>query len=140
MIGGNLMIFLDSSFILALFNKNEVKNHEKAKKLLENNPNLDKVPKAINSIVLNEVLNKLKKSYYNEKREQIISFLLNMDKIIFVSENDYKKAIKLYKKYDYSINYSDWLIILSMEKEGLTDILSFDNDFNKVKEINNISI
>lgn len=134
------MIFLDSSFILALFNKNEVKNHEKAKKLLENNPNLDKVPKAINSIVLNEVLNKLKKSYYNEKREQIISFLLNMDKIIFVSENDYKKAIKLYKKYDYSINYSDWLIILSMEKEGLTDILSFDNDFNKVKEINNISI
>lgn len=140
MIGGNLMIFLDSSFILALFNKNEVKNHEKAKKLLENNPNLDKVPKAINSIVLNEVLNKLKKSYYNEKREQIISFLLNMDKIIFVSENDYKKAIKLYKKYDYLINYSDWLIILSMEKEGLTDILSFDNDFNKVKEINNISI
>ena len=134
------MIFLDSSFILALFNKNEVKNHEKAKKLLENNPNLDKVPKAINSIVLNEVLNKLKKSYYNEKREQIISFLLNMDKIIFVSENDYKKAIKLYKKYDYLINYSDWLIILSMEKEGLTDILSFDNDFNKVKEINNISI
>lgn len=32
MIGDNLMIFLDSSFILALFNENEVKNHEKAKK------------------------------------------------------------------------------------------------------------
>ena len=140
MIGGSMMIFLDSSFIIALFNKNEIKNHDKAKKLLKNNPNLDKVPKAINSIVLNEVLNKLKKSYYDKQREQIISFLLNMDKIIFVSENDYKRAIKLYKKYDYSISYSDWLIILSMEKEGLTDIISFDNDFNKIKKINNISI
>lgn len=38
MIGDNEMIFLDSSFIVALFNKNEIKNHEKAKKLLENNP------------------------------------------------------------------------------------------------------
>jgi len=134
------MIFLDTSFILALFNKNEVKNHDKAKKLLKNNPNLDKVPKAINSIVLNEVLNKLNKSYYDRKREQIISFLLNMDKIIFVNENDFKKAIKLYKKYDYTINYSDWLIILSMEREGLTDIISFDGDFNKVNNINNISV
>ena len=135
-----MMIFLDSSFIIALFNKNEIINHDKAKKLLKNNPNLDKVPKAINSIVLNEVLNKLKKSYYDKQREQIISFLLNMDKIIFVSENDYKRAIKLYKKYDYSISYSEWLIILSMEKEGLTDILSIDNDFNNIKKINNISI
>ena len=134
------MIFLDTSFILALFNKNEVKNHDKAKKLLKNNPNLDKVPKAINSIVLNQVLNELNKSYYDRKREQIISFLLNMDKIIFVNENDYKKAIKLYKKYDYTINYSDWLIILSMEREGLTDIISFDGDFNKVNNINNISV
>ncbi len=90
--------------------------------------------------MLNEVLNKLTKPYYDGKREQIISFLLAMDKIIFVSENDYKKAIKLYKKYDYTINYSDWLIILSMKKEGITDILSFNDDFNKIKEINNISI
>lgn len=75
-----------------------------------------------------------------KKREQIISFLLKMDKIIWVNENDYKKAIKLYKKYNYTLNYNDWLIILSMEKKGITDIISFDNDFNKVKEINNILI
>lgn len=134
------MIFLDSSFILALFNENEVKNHEKAKKLLKLNPDLDKIPKAINSVVLNEVLNKLRKSYYDKKREHIITFLLNMDKIIYVNEKDYKKAIKLYKKYDYAINYSDWLIILSMKKEGISDIISFDNDFNKVKKINNITL
>lgn len=51
-----------------------------------------------------------------------------------------KKAIKLYKKYDYAINYSDWLIILSMKKEGISDIISFDNDFNKIKKINNITL
>lgn len=134
------MIFLDSSFIIALFNKKEYKRNKSAEKIIKTIPDIDKIPKAINNIVLNEVLNKLTKPYYDGKREQIISFLLAMDKIIFVSENDYKKAIKLYKKYDYAINYSDWLIILSMKKEGITDILSFDDDFNKIKEINNISI
>ncbi|MBQ6444435.1 MAG: type II toxin-antitoxin system VapC family toxin [Methanosphaera sp.] len=134
------MIFLDSSFIIALFNKKEYKRNKSAEKIIKTIPDIDKIPKAINNIVLNEVLNKLTKPYYDGKREQIISFLLAMDKIIFVSENDYKKAIKLYKKYDYTINYSDWLIILSMKKEGITDILSFDDDFNKIKEINNISI
>ncbi len=134
------MIFLDSSFIIALFNKKEYKRNKSAEKIINTIPDIDTIPKAINNIVLNEVLNKLTKPYYDGKREQIISFLLAMDKIIFVSENDYKKAIKLYKKYDYTINYSDWLIILSMKKEGITDILSFDDDFNKIKEINNISI
>lgn len=127
-------------FIIALVNKKEYKRKKSAEKIIKTIPDIDKIPKAINNIVLNEVLNKLTKPYYDGKREQIISFLLAMDKIIFVSENDYKKAIKLYKKYDYTINYSDWLIILSMKKEGITDILSFDDDFNKIKEINNISI
>lgn len=134
------MIFLDSSFIIALFNKKEYKRNKSAEKIINTIPDIDTIPKAINNIVLNEVLNKLTKPYYDGKREQIISFLLAMDKIIFVNENDYKKAIKLYKKYNYTINYSDWLIILSMKKEGITDILSFDDDFNKIKEINNISI
>ena len=127
-------------FIIALVNKKEYKRNKSAEKIIKTIPDIDKIPKAINNIVLNEVLNKLTKPYYDGKREQIISFLLAMDKIIFVSENDYKKAIKLYKKYDYTINYSDWLIILSMKKEGITDILSFNDDFNKIKEINNISI
>ena len=134
------MIFVDSSFIIALFNKHDIVNNKKAEKLLFNIPELNEEPKAINNIVLNEVLNKLKKSYYKDKREEIISFLLNMDEIFFVKEEDYKKAIALYRKFDYTINYSDWLIILSMKNHGIKNIISFDNDFNKIKEINNITI
>ena len=97
MIGDNLMIFLDSSFILALFNENEVKNPEKAKKLLKLNPDLDKIPKAINSVVLNEVLNKLRKSYYDKKREHIITFLLNMDKLFMLMKKTTKKPLNYTK-------------------------------------------
>ncbi|MBE6493975.1 MAG: PIN domain-containing protein [Methanosphaera stadtmanae] len=55
--------FFDSSFILAIFNVND-ENHKKVKKLLESTPSLFNQKKVINNIVLIEVLNKLKKSYY----------------------------------------------------------------------------
>ncbi len=82
------MLFLDSSFILALFNDND-KNHQKAIKLLSIMPNIKKERKAINNIVFLEVINKLKKSHFRRNREQIIDFLLNMDNIYFVDDEDY---------------------------------------------------
>ena len=39
-----------------------------------------------------------------------------MDEIYHVSEEDYKNAIALMKKYKYSINYNDCLILLTMKK------------------------
>jgi len=96
--------------------------------------------KAINNVVLSEVLNKLKKSYYKNQREKIINFLLSIDEIYHVSEEDYKNAIALMKKYKYSINYNDCLILLTMEKNDITHIVSFDSDFDKAKNIKRIYI
>ena len=133
------MLFFDTSFIIGLFNKND-DNHHKVKKLLEIEPNISKQKKAINNIVLTEVLNKIKKDYYRNVREDIINFLLSMDEIYFVEDEDYLKAIKLMQNYKYTINYSDCLILLSMFNNNINTIVSFDSDFNRIDGINRIYI
>lgn len=133
------MLFYDSSFILAIFNEND-ENHKNAKKLLKDYPSILNQKKAINNIVLMEVLNKLKKSYYKSMRINIINFLLSMDEIFYVENEDYEKAIALMEQYKYDINYSDCLIILTMYNNNLNTIVSFDNDFNHIKHINRVYI
>ena len=133
------MLFFDSSFILALFNEND-DNHQKVKDLLELVPEISQQKKAINNIVLTEVLNKIKKDYYRNVRVEIINFLLSFDEIYYVDDNDYLNAIKLMQDYKYTINYSDCLILLSMVKNEINTIVSFDSDFNRVDGIKRIYI
>lgn len=63
-------------------------------------------------------------------RKNIINFLLSMDEIFYVENQDYEKAIALMEQYKYDINYSDCLIILTMYNNNLNTIVSFDDDFN----------
>lgn len=133
------MLFFDSSFILALFNKND-KNHENVEKLLKFNPSIFNQKKAINNIVLMEVLNKLKKSYYKPIREDIINFMMSMNEIFYVEKKDYEHAIALMEQYKYDVNYSDCLIILTMYNHNLDTIVSFDDDFNHIRNIKRIYI
>ena len=133
------MIFLDSSFIIGLFNEND-DNHDKAVKIMELMPEIVKQKKAINNIVLLEVLNKIQKDYYKTVRKEIINFLLSMDKIYYVENEDYLNVIKLMEYYKYSINYSDCLILLTMANNNINTIISFDNDFDKIDGIKRIYI
>ena len=131
------MLFFDSSFILALFNKND-ENHKSVEELLMNYPSIIKQKKVINNIVLMEVLNKLKKSYYKPIREDIINFLMSMDEIFHVEKKDYENAIVLMEQYKYDVNYSDCLIILTMYNHNIDTIVSFDDDFNHIQNIKRI--
>lgn len=131
------MLFFDSSFILALFNKND-ENHKSVEELLKNYPSIIKQKKVINNIVLMEVLNKLKKSYYKPIREDIINFLMSMDEIFYVEKKDYENAIVLMEQYKYDVNYSDCLIILTMYNHNIDTIVSFDDDFNHIQNIKRI--
>ena len=134
------MFFVDSSFIIALFNNTDINRYKAVHSFLDEFEYINKAPKAINNIVFNEVLNKLRKSYFRGKEEEIIEFLLNMDSIYFVNNESYEIALDLYRMYDYNINFSDLLIALSMKDNGIKNILSFDRDFFKIKGIINIYI
>ena len=73
-------------------------------------------------------------------RKNIINFLLSMDEIFYVENQDYEKAIALMEQYKYDINYSDCLIILTMYNNNLNTIVSFDDDLNHISHINRVYI
>lgn len=125
------MIFLDSSFIIALtFDKDE--NHEKSLKLM-NTMRYER--KMINSTVLIEVLNTLKKNNKTSDIRIILDYLINLDEIHYLTYTNYKDSIETFKFYNFSINYADCTILNTMVNKGVNKIASFDSDFDKVKGI-----
>lgn len=57
----------------------------------------------------------------------------------FLKVDDYQNAFGLFKYYNRSINYADCTILQSMQNHGITRIVSFDSDFDKIKGIQRIT-
>lgn len=121
------MIFVDSSYLIARLITND-KYHERAIEL-ENELSERRV---INNTVLNETLNAFTKSGGTSVKE-LLDKLTNIHEVAYLSSNDYEQAADLFKYYDSSINFSDCTILQSMHKFGINKIVSFDDDFSKVK-------
>ena len=128
------MIFVDTCYLIALMN-DKAKKHQEALTLLNLIQNESTL---INSTVLVEMMNNLNKKRYESKRHDIIDLLYGMDNICYLNEQDYEDSFKLWKQYDYSINYSDCTIVHTMQKYGVVNILSFYGDFDKINGINMI--
>ena len=125
------MIFVDTSFLIALLISSD-QFHEKALSISQT----INERKVINNTVLNETLNaftgkggKVGKELYN--------LILKMFDIQYLTPDDYNGAMDLYLYYDSTINYSDCTILSTMFQNDISQILSFDSDFEK---INGISI
>lgn len=128
------MIFLDTTYVNGLIIKKDP-----YKKFSENiTPFLDNETKATNITVLVEVLNSLKRNNFNGNVKDIVNQLLNVHVFDFLSRDDYKKAMDLFRFYNHSINFADCTILVSMQKHEITRIATFDSDFDKINWVNRI--
>ena len=127
------MIFLDSSYLIALMLKQD-RNYKKASDLKTTIFNERII---INNTVLSEVLNSFNK-YKSLNLEHNVNNMFKFD-IDYLTEDDYKKALTYYRYYNTAINFSDCTILVTMNKYNTDKIVSFDSDFNKIKGIINIS-
>ncbi|MCI7291879.1 MAG: type II toxin-antitoxin system VapC family toxin [Methanobrevibacter woesei] len=127
------MIFLDSSYLIALMLKQD-RNYKKASDLKTTIFNERII---INNTVLSEVLNSFNK-YNSLNLEHNVNNMFKFD-IDYLTEDDYKKALTYYRYYNTAINFSDCTILVTMNKYNTDKIVSFDSDFNKIKGIINIS-
>lgn len=127
------MIFLDSSYLIALMLKQD-RNYKKASDLKTTIFNERII---INNTVLSEVLNSFNK-YNSLNLEHNVNNMFKFD-IDYLTEDDYKKALTYYRYYNTAINFSDCTILVTLNKYNTDKIVSFDSDFNKIKGIINIS-
>ena len=123
------MIFVDTSFLIALLIKTD-SHHEKALKIAESIHER----KVINSTVLNETLNAFtgKGGKIGEELYQIIEEMFDIE---YLNQSDYEHAMEIYLHFDSSINFSDCTILSTMIRNKIDKIISFDSDFEKVKGI-----
>ena len=124
------MIFIDSTYFIGLLLPNDNWNNQ-AKSLI-----IPKEKYVINNLVLSEVLNIVSKRS-SHKISEVYKIINNACEIVFLSNEDYVNAMKLCDYYNNSINYSDCLILITMQNEGISKIVSFDDGFKKV---NNLTI
>ena len=128
------MIFLDSSYLIGLIIDND-QHHIKATEL---KPYLKNEKKIINNTVLVETLNSVKRTNHTIDTESIINSILKLDKIDFLSQEEYFKSLDLFNYYNQSVNFSDCTMLYTMQENSINTIVSFDSDFDKVKTINRI--
>lgn len=128
------MIFLDSSYIKGLIIKKD--SYKDFSNYIK--PFLRNETKVINITVIVEVLNSLRKNNYKGNIEDIIGELCNVDILDLLSKDDYKKAMEKFRFYNGSINFADCTILVSMEKNGITRIVTTDSDFAKIKGLHRI--
>ena len=91
----------------------------------------------INTTVLVETLNRTVGT--QEVVKQLHDNLRAENMVIQLTDEDYLDSLKINGWLDNSINYSDCTIIKTMMTMGITKIVTFDNDFEKINGFNVIS-
>lgn len=130
------MIFLDATYLIALIFSSDA-NHLKSKQLSKK---FSEERKAINNVVLIEVLNSLDNYKFKLNASDVVECLLELDYIDILNKDDYIFSFNIFEYYDKSINYSDCTILKTMFVNNMNTIVSFDSDFDKISGINRISL
>ena len=128
------MIFLDSSFLISLISDKSSK-HNQSIKLLDL---IDYEHKVINSLVLSETLNGIHRCEKRKSLSEIYDILVETVEIIYLKPEDYIFGIDLSKNYNNAVNYSDCLILKTMQDKKINRIVSFDKGFDKIHSIERI--
>ena len=127
------MYFLDTTFIVALFVSND-QWHQKAVEIFEK-IKLDEF--IISKLVFAETITVLKNKLNTKEIREIYRTLPKIVNVI----DDYEffdDAMEIFVKYDSKISFFDSMYIYLMKKENITEIISFDSDFDRVNGINRI--
>lgn len=129
------MVFLDTSFIAAYYNKKDV-HHEKAKSIMEEIVSKEEEIFISNHVfdeIINVLLNRVKDI---EKTKEIGNDLKESTEIIHTSEEEFESAWKKFRNQkDTNFSFTDCSIISLAKNKKLEPIATFDKEFKKLKEI-----
>ena len=124
------MIFVDASYIIALIVEKD-QWHEDAVKLMEK---LKSEEKIITETMIIESLN-LIGSCQGGKIGYLTFKYIKDNFIIFKSDTLLEESLRYYLQFDGTLSLADCTAIHTMKENNIYEILSFDDDFDKVNGI-----
>jgi predicted nucleic acid-binding protein len=140
-------ILIDTNCFVSLLDKSDKWNKTSVEIYAElNKLNVNLL---ITDIVLNEAINVICKRLENKGRSNEMKDFLGLiekkftsDSIVWISEEIKKyhhQIIRLVSDNNGLLNYNDCFLIVYMQKNKIKNIVSFDNDFDSIDDINRIS-
>ena len=124
------MIFVDASYIIALIVEKD-QWHDDAVRLLEKLKSEDKI---ITEPMIIESLNLIGSCH--EGKVGVIAFKYIKDNFtIFKSDTLLEESLRYYLKFDGTLSLADCTAIHTMKENNILEIVSFDDDFDKVDGI-----
>ncbi len=129
------MIFLDSSFIIALADLDD-QFHEKAANVLLT---LDS-RRVISDLVLSESVTGVGSRLGTKASRQVFENLLydSATKTVFGNKRLYERAVPLLIKYGGELSFPDCVTVRLMYDQKIEQIVSFDSDFDRVDRISRV--
>lgn len=127
------MIFADSSYFIAIAREKD-RWHEDALRVSE------KIRESllISELVISESITMVGSFEGGKAGKILYEYFIDNCRIEFINEEMMGKAVDTFLKYDGSISLADASSIEIMKKHGIKKIISFDSDFDKVKEIDRL--
>ncbi|KCZ70913.1 putative nucleic acid-binding protein, contains PIN domain [Candidatus Methanoperedens nitroreducens] len=124
------MIFADSSYFIALA-RDKDRWHEDALKLTEE----IKDSLMISDLVISESVTLVGSLEGGKAGKLLYEYLTDNCKIEFIDREMLARGMWIFLKYDGSISLADATSVEIMKQHRIKKIISFDNDFDKIKEI-----
>ena len=128
------MIFLDSSVIIAYYNKKD-QHHKNAINLIKN-LSLGKEDIIISEYIFSECVTVLFLRLKNLKKVSSIGNTLKNVPTISINKNLFNYTWELFKNQENTkLSFTDCSILTSMKQEGINKLATFDREFSKIKDI-----
>ena len=128
------MIFVDSSFYIALLNKKD-QWHKDIPKVL---PQIDKVKKITSILVLSETVTMVGSLSGGKAGVLIYEYIIDNYEVIYIDKTLSSNAMEKFLQYDGTLSLADCMSLEIIEMHQVNSIVSFDSDFDKVKNLNRI--
>ena len=124
------MIFVDASYIIALIVEKD-QWHNDAVRLLEKLKSEDKI---ITEPMIIESLNLIGSCHGGKVGVKVFKYIKD-NFTIFKSNTLLEESLRYYLKFDGTLSLADCTAIHTMKENNIIEILSFDDDFDKVDGI-----
>jgi predicted nucleic acid-binding protein len=128
------MIFVDSSYYIAIADTKD-QWYEKSLELseyIEINTNV------VSSFIISEVITEIGRRSGGKVAYNLYNYFTDNCKIIYIDRDLLVESMGIFLRYDGALSLADAASIVIMDNMKISEIVSFDSDFDKVDFINRI--
>lgn len=126
------MIYVDSSYFIALMNEKDHIKHERAVELFHQ---FDKENKITSIFMLSETITYLNSRIDTKKVKDFYDIIVDTVQIYYPNALEVDENMDCVIKFNGSASFADCYAFYIMNKLGINEIYSFDSDFDKMEGI-----